>query len=236
MQSLSLSHKVMNEYMKQLILFICTGLIINNSMAQAQLPDFSVYKVGGGRVVIAWTHNYPVVKQISIQRSYNKTNYYKTIVTIPDPDLQENGFADQTAPNDSMYYRIFIMWDQGRFTTSEAKRPGVDSLGLADSYRTSAKPVTELNTNFLPSGFTPSQYIFTSPDRYVRVELPFDNKKYDIKFFSENYQPLFELNNIKERRFKLDRSYFYTAGYINFEIYADGKLFEKYKLFVPKEF
>jgi len=63
-----------------------------------------------------------------------------------------------------------------------------------------------------------------------------DKRKYDVKFYGENGQPLFELNNIKEKRFKLDRSYFATAGYINFELYADGKLLEKHKVFLPKDF
>lgn len=206
------------------------------SFAQEMLPDFSVYKVGN-RVVVAWTHNYPVIKQLSIQRSYDPKNFFKTIATLPDPAIKQNGFADSNAPNDSMYYRIFIMFEQGRFTTTAVKRPSVDSLGLADAYssNTSNAPV-QTTINFLPAGFIPSQYIFTSPDRYVRVELPFDSRKYDIRFFSEYNQPLFELINVKEKRFKLDRAYFYTAGYINFELYADGKLMEKHRLYLPKEF
>lgn len=203
-------------------------------IAQEQLPDFSVYKVSG-RVVVSWTHNYPMVKQISIQRSFDSKNFFKTIATMPDPSLQQNGFADRQPPTDSMYYRLYVLLDQGRYIVTKIKRPEVDSAGLADGYKVEPT-ITESPKSFLPAGFTPSPYVFTSADKYVRIELPFDKRKYDIKFFSENFQPLFELKDIKERRFKLDRSYFYTAGYINFELYADDKLIEKSKVYLPKDF
>lgn len=224
--------------MKRILVFLTVGIIsVQISFGQEMLPDFSVYKIGGNRVVVSWLHNYNDVKQLSVQRSYDKNNYFKTIGTMPDPAIKQNGFADVQAPTDSMYYRIFVMFEGGRFFTTKVKRPSVDSLGLAGAYSSgSSNANLQLSTNFLPAGFSPSRYIFTSPDRYVRVELPFDNKKYDIKFFSESNQPLFELKNVKERRFKLDRSYFYTSGYINFELFADGALVEKYKLFMPKEF
>lgn len=212
--------------------FICSF----TSFSQEQLPDFSIYKVGGGRVMISWTHNLKDIKQISIQRSHDKNNFFKTIATMPDPSIMQNGVADAKAPNDSMYYRIFVMQDGGKFFTSPVKQPAVDSLGLAGSYGSTDNNTVKVNTNFLPPTFVQSQYIFTSPDRYVRVELPFDNRKYDIKFFTEYNQPLFELKNLTEKRFKLDRSYFVSAGYVNFELYADGKLLEKHKLFLPKEF
>lgn len=207
------------------------------SYAQEELPDFSLYKVGGGRVVISWTHSLRDIKQVSIQRSHDPKNFFKTIATMPDPTIMQNGLADTHAPHDSMYYRIFVMQEGGRFFTTPVKQPAVDSLGLAGAYgSTDNTTAVNLNTNFLPTGFVQSKYIYTSPDRYVRVELPFDKRKYDIKFFTEYNQPIFEMADVKERRFKLDRSYFISAGYVNFELYADGKLLEKYKLFIPKEF
>lgn len=225
--------------MKQALLLLLAGFIFSQSvLAQEELPDFSVYKVGGGHVVISWVHNYKDVKQISIQRSHDKKNYFKTIASMPDPSIQQNGLSDNKAPHDSMYYRIFVMREGGVFFTTEVKQPAVDSLGLAGAYGSTPDAETSipLNTNFLPAGFVQSRYIFTSPDRYVRVELPLDNRKYDIKFFTEYNAPLFEMLNVKERRFKLDRSYFISAGYVNFELYANGKLLERYRLFLPKEF
>jgi len=225
--------------MKKILFFLLVGSILSfQSEAQEMLPHFSAYKVVGGRVVLAWEHNYPSIKQISIQRSTDSLNFFKTIATMPDPSLKQNGFADNTAPSDNMFYRIFIMFEGGNYTSTKSKRPTVDSLGLADAYNTGNKKNVETNLppNFTPSDFIPSIYVFTSPDRYVRVQLPMDKRKYDLKFFKESGQPLLELKDIKEKKFKLDRSYFYSSGYINFELYADGKLLERHKLFLPKEF
>ncbi|GAB3423193.1 hypothetical protein [Niabella aquatica] len=224
--------------MKKILFVFLTGFVFNSLKAQEMLPDFSAYKVGSGRVVIAWEHNYPAIKQISIQRSTDSLNFFKTIATMPDPSLKQNGFADTKAPADNMFYRVFIMFEGGQYLSTKSKRPVVDSTGLADAYNSGNSENTEvnLNPNFIPPGFVQSTYIFTSPDRYVRVELPMDKRKYDIKFFTENGQPLFELNSIKEKRFKLDRSLFFTAGYSNFELYADGKLIEKNRVFLPKDF
>lgn len=225
--------------MKQAIILFAVIFFSMIGYAQEELPDFSVYKVGGGRVVISWTHNLKDIKQISIQRSHDKNNFFKTIASMPDPTIMQNGVSDIQAPHDSMFYRIFVMQDGGKFFTTPVKQPAVDSLGLAGAYSSNSQPTNtaaNINTNFLPAGFVASRYIFTSPDRYVRVELPFDNRKYHIKFLTEYNQPLFEMKDLKEKRFKLDRSYFGSAGYVNFELYADGKIIEKHKLFLPKEF
>lgn len=226
--------------MKKNIFFLLTGFILSTNCLQAQelLPDFSLYKVGGGRVVVAWEHNYSSVKQISIQRSTDSLNYFKTIATMPDPSLKQNGYADVNVISDNMFYRIFVMFEGGQYISTKSKRPTIDSSGLADAYNSGNKANVEvnINSNFIPAGFVQSNYVFTSPDRYVRVELPLDKRTYDLKFYNENGQPLFELNNIKEKKFKLDRSYFITAGYINFELFADGKLLEKHKVFLPKDF
>ncbi|OJU24584.1 MAG: hypothetical protein BGN92_05760 [Sphingobacteriales bacterium 41-5] len=223
--------------MKQALFLFFVGFIFSIDVhAQEELPDFSIYKVGGGRVMISWTHNFKDIKQISVQRSHDQNNYFKTIAIVPDPSLMQNGVADTKAPNDSMYYRIFVMQEGGKFFTSKVKQPAVDSLGLAGAYSSVDNSPSTPTTNFLPAGFVQSKYIFTSLDRYVRVELPFDSRKYDIKFFTEYNLPLFELHDLKEKRFKLDRSTFGSAGYVNFELYADGKLLEKYKLYLPKDF
>ena len=67
--------------------------------------------------------------------------------------------------------------------------------------------------------------------------LPEDEKpkKYSIKFFEEDV-PLFELKEIKEREFKIDKSNFYHAGWFRFELYEDDKLIEKHKFQLEKDF
>ncbi|SDD45455.1 hypothetical protein SAMN04487894_109107 [Niabella drilacis] len=224
--------------MKKIVLLLLIGSVIgNDSFGQEDLPkDFSVLKVGK-RVVVSWTHNFPSVKMISVQRSYDSSRYFQSIGAPPDPNLKDNGVSDPNPPNDSMYYRVYVLLEGSRYVMTKAKRPMVDTSGVEIPADVNTNNNPPPNTaSFLPAGFTQSRYIFMTPDRYIRVELPMDSRKYDIKFFTESYQPLFELKGVKEKRFKLDRSYFYKAGYVNFELYADGKILEKYKLFLPKDF
>lgn len=222
--------------MKRTFLLLLIGFVLSGAaFGQEDLPnDFTVLQVGK-RVVVSWTHNFPVVKMLSVQRSYDSVNSFMSIGSPPDPKLRENGFVDANPPRDSMYYRVFVLLEGGKYAMTKSKRPMLDTLGIAVAEGTDNEQKGTTLT-FLPAGFTQSRYIFTSPDRYVRVELPMDSKKYDIRFFTETNQLLFELKDIKEKRFKLDRAYFYKSGYVNFELLADGKIVERYKVFIPKEF
>jgi hypothetical protein len=222
--------------MKRFFILFFSGIFFSSILlAQDTLPNFSVYKMGSGRVLISWIHHYKDIGQISVQRSTDKNNFFKTIITMPDPVIRENGFLDTKAPNDSMYYRLFVMMKGGDFYVTKAQQAIVDSTKSANISIPADNVASSSTMPFQRQEPLYSKYIFTSPDRYIRVELPLDKRKYDIKFFTENNQLLFEMVNVPERKFKLDRSYFISSGYIYFELYADGKLLEKQKFYVPKE-
>jgi len=57
-----------------------------------------------------------------------------------------------------------------------------------------------------------------------------------VKFFDDSSKLLFELSAIKTSPLILDKSNFLHAGWFKFELYEDGQLKEKNKLFIPKEF
>jgi hypothetical protein len=86
--------------------------------------------------------------------------------------------------------------------------------------------------------FAPSMYVYTHRDGYVKIVLPDEEKpeKYSIRFFEDDGNFLFELKEIKERSFKIDKTNFYHAGWFKFEIYQDGKLLEKHKFYLEKDF
>ncbi len=85
--------------------------------------------------------------------------------------------------------------------------------------------------------WTPSKFVYTYNDGYVRISLPdVEDKKYSIKFFTSDDKQLFELKDIKEKNFKLDKADFYRSGWFKFELYENGELKEKNKFFLPKEF
>ncbi len=266
--------------MKKLILFtlFLSFIAAERLCAQDTLPKFSLINAGNNRVIIGWVNNLENVKQISIQRSYDSLTGYKSILTVADPTSPQNGFMDAKAPNDHMFYRLYIMQDKGLYLFSQAKRPVKDTLRIAKTITpeihkpvvTDKNPVINDNSpldtaekarpiviqlNGFPgtadsvavpvpvtvkkssNAFVPSLYVFTCRDGYVCIRLPDSEKpkKYSIKFFEEDTQ-LFELKDIKEKEFKLDKANFYHAGWFRFELYEDGKILEKHKFFLEKEF
>lgn len=265
--------------MKKLILFIFSQFLIAavTLCAQDTLPRFSLINAGNNRVIIGWVNTLDNVKQISIQRSFDSLTGYKSILTVADPSSPQNGFMDSRAPNDHMFYRLYIMQEKGMYLFSEAKRPVKDTLRIArtsvpgvtgdkekdnvtpdkpllpDSIERAKPLVIQLNgfpgtadsvavpvpvtMKTKSNAFVPSLYVFTCRDGYVCIRLP-DNeklKKYSIKFFEDDIL-LFELKDIKEREFKIDKANFYHAGWFRFELYEDGKLLEKHKFNLEKDF
>ena len=226
--------------------------------AQDTLPKFSVKNVGNKRIIVGWVNNYQMVKQISIQRSFDSLGIYKTILSVADPTAVQNGFADTKAPNDHMYYRLFIMLDKGMFLFSEAKRPVLDTARPAvQTPAVNNQGVPQNNGNVNNSGgfvktdtavvkqepvikkpeYVPSVYVYTNGDGYLFVNLPdAESKKYHIKFFETDNTFLFELKNIKDAALTLDKTNFYHSGWFLFELYNDDKLVEKNKFFLAKEF
>jgi hypothetical protein len=227
-------------------LITCMGLL-----AQDTLPKFSVKNIGNNRIVIDWTNTFETIRQISIQRSFDSLKNFKTILTVPDPAIPQNGYADTKAPDNRMFYRLYIMFDRGTYIFSEAKRPVWDTavikiLSPTDKAAvllpviTTDGPVTgqiAFDNKIKNELWTPSRYVYTFKDGYIRISLPEEeDKKFNIKFFTEDNKLLFELKDIKEKNFKLDKANFYRAGWFKFELYEDGKLKEKNKFFLPKEF
>ena len=79
------------------LFFIAFIAIANHLIAQDTLPKFSVKNVGNNRIVIGWINTFETVRQISIQRSFDSTKNFKSILTVADPSIPENGFVDTKA-------------------------------------------------------------------------------------------------------------------------------------------
>ncbi|HWC52673.1 MAG TPA: hypothetical protein VG676_03730 [Chitinophagaceae bacterium] len=253
----------MKKHFLSLLIFFIAGFF--SASAQDTLPNFSAKSVGNNRVIIGWNNTFTVIKQVSIQRSFDSLTGFKTILTVPDPTAPQNGYLDSKATNDRMFYRLYILLDKGNFIFSDAKRPVPDTSlrkqlsgqkfeNAADSIAwlkradiggkfeiipgkdSSAIQDQTLKDKNKPNVFVPSKYVSTYKNGYVHVNLPDDGKKYSIKFFEEDGTFLFELKDIKEKKFSIDKANFYHAGWFGFELYGDGKLIEKYKFYLQKEF
>lgn len=271
--------------MKKRILFslLFVAAAAARPCAQDTLPNFSLINAGNNRIIIGWVNDLENVKQISIQRSFDSLAGFKSILTVADPSSPQNGFMDAKAPNDRMFYRLYIMQEGGFYLFSKAKRPVKDTLRVAKMVtpqetntepgapnnpgQQTTPPVTVpldtaqrarpvvIQLNGFPgtadsvavpvpvspkkttNAFVPSLYVFTCSDGYICIRLPDSEKpkKYAIKFFDEELE-LFELKDIREKEFKLDKSNFYHAGWFRFELFEDGKLLEKHKFYLGREF
>lgn len=230
-----------------LLLLFFTATTCNLLQAQDTLPKFSVNNAGNNRIIIGWINNFENVRQISIQRSFDSLTGYKTILTVADPATPQNGYADMKATNDHMFYRLYILLDKGVYLFSEAKKPVRDTSRKPDPLIIKIDKFAGIdsvavpnpgNNKSRPNAFTPSLYVYTHRDGYVRISLPDEEKpkKYTIKFFEADQTFLFELKEIKEKDFKLDKTNFYHAGWFRFELYEDGKLIEKHKFYLEKDF
>jgi hypothetical protein len=225
------------------IIFLSLFMILTTSLsrvfAQDTLPSFSVKNAGNNRIIIGWVNNYPVTKQISVQRSFDSLKNYKTILTVTDPSAIQNGFADTKASNDHMFYRLFINLDKGEFFVTPPRKPSIDtSIAVSRPGETPKNKEVIANKPFFKKpDFVPSFYVYTNKDGYVFINLPdADKKKYHIKFYEENDELLFEIKSIKEPALTLDKTNFIHSGWFKFELYSDEKLVEKNKIYLSKEF
>ena len=113
------------------LLLILTCTLYTNSWAQDTLPKFSVVTKGNKKAIISWVNNYPVVTQISIQRSRDSLRGFVTIMSMADPTAPQNGFVDGKAPDMNQFYRIFVVKNNGQFLFTQSKRPFWDTVKVA---------------------------------------------------------------------------------------------------------
>ncbi len=306
-----------------LALLMSSGML---SFAQDTLPAFKVVNKGKNRIIVSWNNPFgDSIRQLTIQRSFDSTRNFKSILTLPDPTVPQNGFADTKAPNEHMFYRLYILLDSGNYIFSKSKRPVLDTTRIVEGVKkdippaqplqepagkieppaqpatqpltepvkeTDKKPVVKpepvkpkeiperiifvkkrdtliaqvgerslrryrdsialktkdtvlFNTAdtlvikpFVPKEvYKPSKLVFTDRDGNVKILLPLAlEKKYTLKFFEESGTPVMEIKQIKDSLLVLDKANFSHAGWFRFELYEDGQLKEKHKLYIPKDF
>jgi hypothetical protein len=82
----------------------------------------------------------------------------------------------------------------------------------------------------------PSSRVYTNKQNVVVIAIQQAyTKKYGLKVFDENQKLILELKRVPDDYLLLEKSNFFHAGWFNFEIYEEGKLFEKNRFFVAKD-
>ena len=269
--------------MKQITCFLLITCLFFTGYAQDTLPGFSVVDKGNNKIIVSWTNTSRNVAQISVQRSTDSIRGFTTVMTVPDPNIPQNGFADNKLPNTPVFYRLFIVMDKtGNYTITPSKRPVLDT-----------SKATAINNNKAPFGsgtliikrrdsvvmllpekdfkkfrdsmmfktkdtlssrhgdtfyirpfsnrsprevIVQSKYVRSDKEGNVIVQVPVSDHHYSIKFFEENNNLLFEIKHVKGPALIIDKVNFIHAGNFFFELFEDGKLKERNKFYIPRDF
>ena len=132
--------------------------------AQDTLPRFSAAARGPGKILISWHNNYPVVTQISIQRSTDSLKNFSTLLTVPDPKLPANGAVDK-APHPNFYYRLFIVLDNGKYLFTPSRRPH------SVTAETTITPVTDTTDETLAGAARNRVLVVSPPNNRTRTSI-----------------------------------------------------------------
>jgi hypothetical protein len=306
-----------------LVPLILISLFVLDAAGQDTLPGFSAILKDNGKVIISWRNSYPVINQISIQRSSDSLKNFTTLLSVPDPTIPENGFVDSKAKGTTMYYRLFILLGNSKYIFTKSRRAITETVAVTQKPPAEEEELTlqrvdnqrifyqqDLSNKQKPSVTSPlklstpaaikvektvyikvrdsvvgqlsgkmiagfrdsvlyktkdtilfihadtvlikpyiapikeikevykiSNYVFTGKDGNVNISLADAiRKKYSVKFFEQYNTLVLEIKEVKDLLLIVDKVNFIHSGWFRFELYEDGKLKEKNKLYIPKEF
>ncbi|MGX5819616.1 hypothetical protein ACWKWU_15575 [Chitinophaga lutea] len=226
--------------MKQIVRSIIVSVIFIGTITAAKaqnanppvLPDFQAL-IKTGRIQLDWISGFPNAVQIGIQRSLDSVLNFTTIGYASYPEQSRNAYLDNKPLPGKNYYRLFILFRDNRYMYSKTVLAVPDST-ISATHRLDASDVTPPNQNTATIPWKPSNYVYTTADGNVNIRLPqAQQKKYNIKFYESSGAFLFEVEQVAEPFLILEKAIFMHAGWFNFEIYEDGKLLEKWNLFIP---
>ncbi|MBO9201096.1 MULTISPECIES: hypothetical protein [Niastella] len=170
------------------LLLILTCTLYTNSWAQDTLPKFSVVTKGNKKAIISWVNNYPIVTQISIQRSKDSLKGFVTIMSMADPTVPQNGFVDSKAPDMNQFYRIFVVKNNGQFLFTQSKRPFFDTVKVAEKQQPEnarrvviSEGVSEKQAEEIKEKLQPTTTTTTTTPPPVVVKPPEPEKFYFVK-------------------------------------------------------
>jgi hypothetical protein len=82
-----------------------------------------------------------------------------------------------------------------------------------------------------------SEFVFTNKDGYIVIKLDdADKKKYQVILMEENETPVIDIRHVKEPLLIIDKTNFYKAGWYKFTLKENGRIKEKGKLYLPRDF
>ena len=220
-----------------LVLFSFIFLCRQSAIAQDTLPHIAVKKLNT-KILVSWKNTYgATITNINIQRSADSLRNFTSIGSILEPMNSENGYVDNKAPHDSMYYRVFVTFAGGRYVFSHSKKPIEDTSLKANAIIADNNESEETGKSSATSRtFLASRFVYTAKDNNVIINLHSTYpENFSVKFFDERENNLFEIAKLTEQFLIVDKVNFKHSGWFYFQLFEKGALKEKHKFFIGKE-
>ncbi len=197
-------------------------LLAKTGVAQEILPEFKLKLISEGKVLISWHNPYKNCSKLFVQRSSDHKNF-KTIIEAKKPKLFENSFTDNKSPkNKNTFYRIQYTFKNGEINFSKIH----STLEKEIAHNTIA-------TITPPVIWEASHFIFTNSNGNVQLLLNNTSENvYRVVFQDEYGKEIFHLNRVIADNSILDKSNFMHNGLFQFELYKNGTLLEKNKIYL----
>jgi hypothetical protein len=195
----------------------------------------------GGQYIIGPSARSP--NQLKTINELNVTYYPTRPVEVPSPPIKQDLTVKAPATMDS----------SGAIPSSDAEITAINpksidstqlsistTKGIASLKNTIPKTITD-SSRAVPRPkliYTayPSYRVYISKSNQLSINLP--NQQFDeyrIVFFNEQNERLFELKNVSEPSFILQKSNFQQAGWYYVDIYKGTELIEKNRFYIAKE-
>lgn len=116
------------------VVIVCFG--IKPIKAQELLPNFYVKELAKGKVQISWYHSFPNIVQVTVQRSFDSTKYFRSVFSSLSPSLQQSGFLDKNVPvGYKVFYRILYVFEGGKYIFTKSLSPSnqKDVIDISDN-------------------------------------------------------------------------------------------------------
>ncbi|ATL47633.1 hypothetical protein COR50_10910 [Chitinophaga caeni] len=220
-----------------LFILVSTGLRAQEYMPPV-LPKFSAV-IKTGKIQLEWISGFKGIQQIGIQRSLDSVINFSTVGYASSPAAIRNAYLDNKPLPGRNFYRLFILFGNGKYMYSDVQEALPDSTIRGDAKLT-AQEIREISKDENGSKeperipWKPSNYIYTTADGNVNIKLPDAPKqRFRVRFYEQTGEFLFEIKEIKEPFLILEKGIFLHSGWFKFEIFKGSSLMERWNFFIP---
>ncbi len=242
-----------------IILLTATHVVIGQDSTAKRLDSLPMFKVTNpltGNIIISWVNKYPSIKQITVQRSTDSIKNFKSIATMPNASIPQNGYSDKsTLPKVKYFYRLYLVIDNRTFFNTKSQSAVIDTTWkiklaelrkkrfIEDSLETELKLLAKKELEAMeaeakkakidnkppkPVKFIP-QFVFNNKggDILLKLKDAGASNVYSVKFYKET-QLILELKDLDESHIVVDKVNFPQKGCYRYEIIKADKILENH--------